>query len=178
VEALQEACPTDLPSTPTARLAAMRTRVAAMQRAVALVRPALELFYMSLSDEQKSGFNALDQGTTAGDRPQDIARLCGSAPRAASLPVDRIARALRLTDEQDAALKALKDASAQAADLLKLSCMPDQALTPTGRLTAMQQRLDTMMRALDSVQPALVKFYGSLSDEQKAQFNRIGARAS
>jgi LTXXQ motif family protein len=178
VEALQEACPTDLPSTPTARLAAMRTRVAAMQRAVALVRPALERFYASLSDEQKSRFNAIDQATTAGDRPQDIARLCGNAPGAASLPVDRIARALRLTDEQDAALKALNDASAQAADLLKMSCTPDQALTPTGRLAAMQQRLDAMMQALDTVQPALVRFYGSLSDEQKAQFNRIGARAS
>ena len=176
VEALREACPADLPSTPLARLAAMRARVAAMQNAVALVRPALERFYASLSDEQKSRFDVLDQGTTAGDRPQDIARLCGNAPRAASLPVDRIARALRLSDEQDAALKALDDASAQAADLLKMSCTPDQALTPTGRLDAMQQRLDAMLQALDTVRPALVRFYGSLSDEQKAQFNRIGAR--
>jgi signal transduction histidine kinase len=38
---------------------------------------------------------------------------------------------------------------------------------------AMEQRLDTMLRAINIVQPALQKFYGSLTDEQKERFNRL-----
>jgi hypothetical protein len=33
-----------------------------------------------------------------------------------------------------------------------------------------------MLQALDTVQPALAKFYDSLSDEQKARFNRLNVR--
>jgi len=38
----------------------------------------------------------------------------------------------------------------------------------------MEQRLDAMLRAVQTVQPALEKFYGSLGDEQKERFNRLG----
>ena len=41
------------------------------------------------------------------------------------------------------------------------------------RIDAMEQRLDAMLRAINIVQPALEKFYGSLSDEQKERFNRL-----
>jgi hypothetical protein len=37
----------------------------------------------------------------------------------------------------------------------------------------MEQRLDAMLRAVDTVQPALAKFYGALRDEQKERFNRL-----
>jgi hypothetical protein len=40
----------------------------------------------------------------------------------------------------------------------------------------MEQRLQAMLQAVDTVQPALQQFYGSLSDEQKARFDRLGAR--
>jgi hypothetical protein len=33
-----------------------------------------------------------------------------------------------------------------------------------------------MLKALDVVQPALVDFYGTLTDEQKARFNQLGVR--
>ena len=42
----------------------------------------------------------------------------------------------------------------------------------------MADRLNSMLQALDTVQPALVKFYGSLSDEQKARFDRLNVRAT
>src|ERR1700730_3612084 len=77
--------------------------------------------------------------------------------------------------DQDAALKDLKEASAKAADLLKASCGSEQPLTPTGRLAAMEERLNAIVQALDLVQAPLEKFYNSLSDEQKARFNRLGA---
>ena len=46
---------------------------------------------------------------------------------------------------------------------------------PTGRLVAMEERLNAIVQALDLVQAPLEKFYNSLSDEQKARFNRLGA---
>ena len=73
------------------------------------------------------------------------------------------------------ALKDLKEASAKAADLLKANCGSEQPLTPTGRLVAMEERLNAIVQALDLVQAPLEKFYNSLSDEQKARFNRLGA---
>ena len=90
------------------------------------------------------------------------------------LAIDRIERALRLTNEQDTALKGLEDASTRAAGLMKANCQPDQTLTPTGRVGLMDDRLSAMLKALDTVQSVLVNFYDSLSDEQKARFNRLG----
>ena len=37
----------------------------------------------------------------------------------------------------------------------------------------MEERLDAMLQALDTVQPTLETFYKSLTDEQKAAFNRL-----
>jgi hypothetical protein len=38
----------------------------------------------------------------------------------------------------------------------------------------MDQRLKAMIDAANTVKPALDKFYASLSDEQKARFDRLG----
>jgi hypothetical protein len=174
---LQATCPNELPSTPTARLIAMRNRVEAMQRAVQMVRPALDAFYGSLSDEQKERFNALDEDINAAGRQVDVGGLCSrSTARTEGLPVARIERTLQLNVRQDTALKDLNDASAQAADILKGSCQQGQMLTPPGRLAAMEDRLNSMLQALQTVQPALAKFYDSLNDEQKARFDRLNVR--
>ncbi|HWX33337.1 MAG TPA: Spy/CpxP family protein refolding chaperone [Steroidobacteraceae bacterium] len=146
VSILQAACPSELPSTPTGRIAAMRTRVAAMLQAVQVARPALDKFYQSLSDEQKERFNVIDQDEeTTGQRQADIADLCQRTKRNAGPLFDRTERALHLSNDQDAALKDLKEASAKAADLLKASCGSEQPLTPTGRLVAMEERLNAIV---------------------------------
>jgi hypothetical protein len=67
----------------------------------------------------------------------------------------------------------LKDASVQAAEGLKMNCPSYQTLTPTARVEAMEKRLNAMSVAAKTVQPALGKFYESLSDEQKARFNSL-----
>jgi hypothetical protein len=46
-------------------------------------------------------------------------------------------------------------------------------LTPPARLDAMRARIVAMLEAVDVVRPALARFYGALSDEQKARFNTI-----
>jgi hypothetical protein len=181
VQLLQAACPTELPSTATGRTAAMRARVDAMLQAVETVAPALDKFYQSLNDEQRARFNAMDQGEqqAAQAKPADIDRFCkGQDAAQGRLPIDRIERTLHLSPNQQGGLKALDDATIKAAEILKSQCQSAETLTPTGRLAAMVQRLTAMSKALETTQAALTKFYGSLSDEQKAQFDRINARAA
>lgn len=179
LDELRTACPADLPSTPTGRLAAMRGRVEAMLQTVRYIAPALEKFYQSLNDEQKERFNALDaEAAAAVNQQPDLAQLCGRRAQATTFPMARIERALRPSGQQEIALKALGDASAQTGEMLKTNCVSDQPLTPTSRLAIMENRLETMLRVLDTVQPALANFYGSLSDEQKAKFNRLDGRST
>jgi hypothetical protein len=77
------------------------------------------------------------------------------------------------TPAQRAALDELQDASVKAAERLKVDCPSYQTLTPTGRVEAMEKRLEATLAAVKAVQPALAKFYNSLSDEQKARFNSL-----
>ena len=56
---LQSSCPTAVPQSPVARLETIQTRLSAMADAIKSVRPSLESFYASLSDEQKAKFNMM-----------------------------------------------------------------------------------------------------------------------
>jgi LTXXQ motif family protein len=56
---LQTSCPSAIPQTPVARLDAAAARLKAVVAAMNLVRPKLESFYASLSDEQKAKFNTM-----------------------------------------------------------------------------------------------------------------------
>jgi LTXXQ motif family protein len=53
-ETIRAACPANLPSTSTERLAVVEKRVEAMLQAVKTVRPAFDDFYNSLNSEQKA----------------------------------------------------------------------------------------------------------------------------
>jgi hypothetical protein len=160
----------------------MRNRLEAMLAAVHTVRPALDKFYQSLSDEQKARFNALGPEEHEDQQPRsrrDLAQLCSErASGIAGLPIDRIVRTVRPDETQRVALKELQDATSQAVDLLHADCPTYRPLTPIGRIEAMEQRLDTMLRAAQMVQPALEKFYGGLGDEQKERFNRLSPAQS
>ena len=176
LDILKAACPTDLPNTPTGRLEGMRQRIEVMLSAVRTVRPALDTFYHSLNDEQKARFNALGPDESAGQQQaqRDLAQMCSERGAGiASLPIDRIEAAVRPNDLQRVPLTELREAVTSAVNLLKSDCPTYRALTPAGRVEAMEQRLDAMMRAVQAVQPALDKFYAALSDEQKERFNRL-----
>ena len=184
MDALKAACPDDLPSTPTGRMAAMHKRIAAMLLAINVVQPPLQRFYDSLTDEQKARFNVVSpeeqtgstRSTRRGDRLVDLSRTCGDEQiKAANVPVDRIVQSVRPTDAQRAALDSLNGATAKAADLLKATCSKEQVLTPPGRVAAMEQRLRAMLEAVNVVEPELEAFYRMLTDEQKARFNQLGA---
>jgi cytosine/adenosine deaminase-related metal-dependent hydrolase len=53
-EAMRAACPTDVPTTMVGRMEASEKRLDAMLQAIKTMRPALEGFYATLTDEQKA----------------------------------------------------------------------------------------------------------------------------
>ncbi len=181
MDILKAGCPSDLPSTPTGRLAAMESRVKVMLQAVQMVRPPLERFYQLLSDEQKARLNAVSPGgkSNAEEDQRALTKFCRErAPAVTDLPFDRIAQTTQPTSAQRSALDELKNVSAKSAEGLKANCPIYAAVTPTGRIEAMEKRLAATHSAVTTVQPALAKFYDGLSDEQKARFNSLRADAA
>jgi hypothetical protein len=105
-----------------------------------------------------------------------LAQMCGEDSHdIAGLPIDQFQQAIQPTDAQRAALDDLANASLKTAQDIKAACPTDIALTAPSRLAAMQQRIEAMIAAVATVQPPLEKFYGLLTDEQKA---RLAALAS
>jgi LTXXQ motif family protein len=72
-EQLQASCPKEVPQTPVARLDAVKTRLEAMVEAMKTIRPKLQDFYTSLSDEQKAKFNIMGpaQSAASGAQPEN-----------------------------------------------------------------------------------------------------------
>jgi hypothetical protein len=154
----------------------MRQRLETMLHAVGTIRPALEAFYRQLDDEQKARFNAM-----GGDGHQDhqlargdLTQVCGeNASGVGHIPLKQIERSLQINASQRSVFEQLQNAAQQAAESLQANCPEFEALTPTSRVAAIEQRLAAMLQAVQTVEPALQQFYGSLSDEQKERFNRL-----
>jgi hypothetical protein len=153
----------------------MQTRLEAMISAVRIVQPPLDHFYGLLNDEQKTRLTSLGEDQRRGRNDQGaLAPNCGTSGQATDWPAAEIESRVHPTDAQRASFDNLKDASAKAADLLKSTCEPNEALTPPARLSAAAKRLDAMLQAVETVKSALDSLYSELSDEQKAQFESIG----
>ena len=174
-------CPADnaFPLTPPGRLAAMTVRLEATLQAVQMVRPPLEKFYASLSDEQKERFNLLGPQNAGMEAQASVASQAADTCKQpkqglTNLPIEQIEDALNPTDAQEAELMKLQDATNKAVSIMQTACPNETPMTPPGRLNVMEKRLQSMVDAANTVKPALENFYASLSSEQKARFNRIG----
>ncbi len=86
-------------------------------------------------------------------------------------PNDQINQVVRPNDSQRAKLDALQSAAGQAADIIKAACPSEVPATPPGRLAAVGKRLQAMLQAVQTMQPALADFYNALNDDQKARFH-------
>jgi TolA-binding protein len=180
-DAFKESCGDSYAMTPPGRLRAMTNRISATLEAVRIVRPVLEKFYNSLSDEQQARFNAL--GPNIGERSQGQPQQEANAPPdtcgepksgLTNLPIERIEAVIRPESTQKDALDRLRGATDKAVQGLQAACPDSVPLTPVGRLEAMEKRLEAMLQAAKLVQPALDEFYATLSSEQKARFNGLG----
>ena len=174
-------CPAEnaFPLTPPGRLAAMTVRLEATLQTVQTVRPPLEKFYASLSDEQKERFNLLGPQNAGTEAQASVASQAADTCKQpkqglTNLPIEKIEDALNPTDAQQAELMKLQDATNKAVSIMQTACPDETPMTPPGRLNVMEKRLQSMVDAAKTVKPALENFYASLSSEQKARFNRIG----
>ena len=176
-DVFRNTCPTAVPMTPVSRLQAMISRLQATLDAIAIVQPALEKFYGALNDEQRARFDAMQAGV--GEQPaqttaDEQANACSNAkPGLADLPIDRIDQVVQPTDQQEEALARLSDATTNAVEIIQAACPGSTPLTPISRLEAMKQRVNALLTAAKTLQPALEDFYGTLNYEQKARFNTL-----
>ena len=106
--------------------------------------------------------------------PNQLTQMCGEDSRdIAGFPIDRIQAAIAPNDVQRAALDDLANASVKAAETIRTACPTEVALTAPGRLALMQQRIEAMISAVDTIQPALRRFNDLLNEEQKTRLNAI-----
>lgn len=175
-------CATTAPLTPPGRLQAVLTRLEATLAAVETVRPPLDAFYNSLSDEQKARFNLIGPtlGQSAADKTTRQETLAANQktcqdrkPGLVNLPIENIEDTVKPTDQQMPLLDKLEQATNAAVETLGKACPDDIAQTPPGRLEQTETRLKAMIEAARTVQGALDPFYASLTDEQKSRFNTM-----
>lgn len=166
---LKASCPSSPPLTPVGRLDALQKRLDAMVQGLDLVRSPLATFDSSLTAEQRQQLDAL-----GGDKATSQAALCSTQNQEfVNVPTQEIIATVDPDDKQREALDLLDQASAKAASMLQSSCPAAIPSSTEARLEAMDQRLKATVTAMNEVRPALVGFYDSLTDEQKARFNTM-----
>jgi hypothetical protein len=174
-QAVSAACPTQAPLTAPARLKAMQARLQAMKTAIARVRDPLEKFWETLDDDQKAQLKEF-AGQRAPFAPKVPFGQSCTPPDALPWPAKEIEARLHLNDDQREELAVLEHMSGLASNTVNFDCQPDENLSPPDRLATAETRIDAMLDAIKQVAPALDDFLGSLSDEQKAQFESIGTK--
>lgn len=99
-------------------------------------------------------------------------RMCSpSAVGFAEWRIDRLERSIKLTDAQRVKFDELKAASNKALDTMRTACPTEFPTTTVGRMAAMEKRLEAMLAAVKTMQPAMEAFYATLNDEQKARLD-------
>jgi hypothetical protein len=110
-------------------------------------------------------------------RLPSLAQICGDEPSEfAGLPIKQIRQAIQLSEERRAAFDDLANASVEAAQMIRAACPAKVALTPSGRLAAMQQRLEAMKSAVARITTPFETFYELLDDDQKGKLAELSSQ--
>jgi hypothetical protein len=197
-DALTTTCPQVVPAEPSAQLEAVEQAIDAAGGAFAAVQPALQGFYAKLDDEQKARLlrdmgaresqdqasrNGRSRRYAGGYRSTSAPR--GERSRAAptwgmicehltvalrSWPIRDVERNVRLSDVQRVSFFELVTTSLKTADTLAATCPADNALTPSRRIELLRQRLAAVREATAAIRPALLRFLGTLDQQQQVRF--------
>lgn len=147
LETLRASCSQALPGTPIARMQALQARLSDMLQEIDRMRPALARFYAALNDTQREQLTA-----SASSRAQCPV----SSPALFSLlPVEAMARELRVDSAQRAALHDLQHALVQAGDTLQRQCAPTPPTAVLERFEQIEAQLRAALRAAQLIEPAL-----------------------
>jgi hypothetical protein len=174
-QAVSATCPTQAATTASDRLKAMQSRLEAMKTAIARVRDPFESFWETLDEDQKTQLVEAGKQRAPFSPKVPFTQSC-TPPDALPWPAKEIEARLHLNDDQRYQLGVLQRASMLASNTVNFDCQPGETLNPPDRLATAETRIDSMLDAIKQVAPALDDFLGSLNDEQKAQFESIGAK--
>ncbi len=177
---LAKACPIEIPTQPVARLQLMESQLEQLAMAIDIVRPPLQDFQQSLSDDQQSRFAGTGSAPAAPQRVSrsgNIAGGCGDMPSAIDWSIGEISQSVEPTATQRDALNDVKASFGKAADDLQAHCPTDMPSTALSRLDTIQARLDATWRAALSIQVTLANFETTLSDAQKVRFDAMNFAA-
>jgi hypothetical protein len=126
----------------------------------------------NLLTEQAQAAVPSGRRTDATSRPNQLAQMCGDdSKEVAGWPTARIEQGTSPTAAQRAVVDELADATIRAAQAIKDACPTEIVFTAAGRLEAMQTRIEGMTKAVSMIRMPLDRFYGALTDEQKARLN-------
>src|SRR5262249_45701214 len=174
-QTVRASCPTEVAMTASGRLKAMQQRLEAMKAAIARMRTPFEKLWEMLDDDQKAQLAEFAR-QRAPFAPKVPATQSCTPPEALQWPVKEIDTRLNLSDAQRQELGVLQRMSSLAMNTLNFDCQPDENLSPPDRLATVDTRLDAMLEAISQGRPAVHDLVRPLSDEQKAQFESIGAK--
>jgi hypothetical protein len=187
-DGLAATCPKSLPAPLSERLGILSRVLAVSVGSLKALRPVLVSFYTSLDDEQKArlAVNSFlasqpesdgDTHNSYGsydriDRGQDA--ICGHwVTVLRSWPIGEIARGMRLSDQQHAALHEVAAATYRAAGDLLASCPAENPLTPVGRLDAEREEMRALLFGINAIQPVLADFEDTLNADQKKSLDAM-----
>ncbi len=179
---LAQACPSEIPAQPVARMQLMESQIEELAMAVDVVRQPLQDFEQSLNKQQQAKFAtvaAAPAATAAGqDKQSDaLAQSCGGSPTAIDATIDQIDQSVQPTAAQQPALADVKAAFGKAASDLQAHCPTAVPPTALGRLESIESRLDATWRSELAIQVALANFETKLSDEQQKSFDGMNFAA-
>jgi hypothetical protein len=183
---VRSACPAaDTVADPSQRLGAMTDRLWSLRQAVVVIRAPLEKLTSSLSAEQQTRLNAVNDETVAQPLPNGSARganrsmpVCGPPMSPfAEWPAAEIEQRVRPANEQRQALEMLRMTTLGMTQLLMASCPSETPRSPLARVDAAEKRLDALLYAARVVAPAVNGAYFALADEQKTAFRALGRLA-
>jgi hypothetical protein len=189
---LAAACPRDVAPRVPAMLDALVEVADGLIAALDAIRPAAELLYNSLNEDQKARLGA----DRAADRDPAVALAAADRSRrksraalranpngedncaqwASSLrewPVRQVEGNISLSDPQHAALYDLAASMYRAADALVMACPREASLTPVAQIAAGRQRVDALRQAINSIRPSLGRFADLLSEEQRVRLDQV-----
>ncbi len=166
---LAQACPSEIPTQPIARLELMDSQIGKMLAALDRARQPLQDFQNSLNDEQRARFATIIAARSGNQGNAG----CGSSGAMVDWSVDQIDRAVQPTETQRDALHELRDSFAAAARNIAAHCLASLPPTEPSRLEEIVGNLAVMQQAVASIRVALGSFAAKLSDAQKARFDAI-----
>ena len=140
---LAQACPSEIPAQPVARMQLMELQIEELAMAVDVVRQPLQDFEQSLNKQQQAKFAtvaAAPAATAAGqDKQSDaLAQSCGGSPTAIDATIDQIDQSVQPTAAQQPALADVKAAFGKAASDLQAHCPTAVPPTALGRLESIE----------------------------------------